>query len=154
EVRLVIHPVVSIARDAAGSLVELDPPAGGLRESWMQIEITRVPDQAEREALAAQLEAVLRDVRSAVTDWLPMRSALQAIADEALAAPSPLPPAEIAEGVEFLRWLDDANFTYLGFREYVFPGAAAEAGRKPLGILAEADYPVFAGLRDLAALPP
>jgi glutamate dehydrogenase len=154
EVRLVIHPVMSVVRDAGGTLVGLDPPTGGLRESWMQIAITREPDHAAREALAARLEAVLADVRSAVTDWPAMRSALRAIADEALAAPSPLPPEEIAESIEFLRWLDDDNFTYLGFREYVFPGAAVEAPRKPLGILADGGYPVFGGLRDLGALPP
>src|SRR5207302_2247465 len=44
EVRVVVHPVISVARDAAGSLVELEPAAGRLRESWMQIEITREPD--------------------------------------------------------------------------------------------------------------
>jgi len=154
EVRLVIHPVLSVARDEAGSVAGLDPPEGGLRESWMQIWVTREPDAAEREALAARLEDTLADVRSAVTDWLAMRRALQAIADEVVAAPAPLEPIEIAEDVEFLRWLDDDNFTYLGFREYVFPGAAVEAPQQPLGILAEASYPVFAGLRDLAALPP
>jgi glutamate dehydrogenase len=154
EVRLVIHPVLSVTREAAGSLVALDPPTDGLRESWMQIAITREPDHVEREALAAGLEATLADVRSAVSDWRPMRRALQAIADEALAATAPLVPAEIAEGVEFLRWLDAGNFTYLGFREYVFPGAAAPVPRTPLGILAEPSHPVFGSLRDLAGLPP
>ena len=154
EVRLVVHPILSVARDGAGSVVELDPSAGGLSESWMQIEISREPDPAERKALTARLEAALADVRSAVSDWLPMRRALQSIAGEAIAASAPLPAAEIAEGVDFLRWLDDDNFTYLGFREYVFPGAAAEAPRTPLGILADARHSVFGGLRDLAALPP
>src|SRR4029077_16237144 len=78
----------------------------------------------------------------------------QAIADEALATTAPLIPAEIVEGAEFLRWLDDGNFTYLGFREYVSPGAAAPVPRTPLGIFAEPTYPVFGGLRDLAGLPP
>ncbi len=154
EVRLVIHPILTVARDGAGSVVGLDPPAGGLRESWMQIAITREPDSAGREALAARLEAMLADVRAAVSDWPAMHRALQAIASEAMAEPPPLMQADIAEGVDFLRWLDDDNFTYLGFRDYVFPGAAVEAPRKPLGILAEASYSVFGGLRDLAALPP
>jgi glutamate dehydrogenase len=152
EVRLVIHPTLSVARDGAGSVAGLDPPAGALRESWMQIAVTREPGAAERQALAARLEATLADVRGAVSDWLPMRRALQAIADEVVAARAPLPPTEIAEGVDFLRWLDDDNFTYLGFREYAFPGAA-EATRQPLGILADARHSVFGGLRDLAALP-
>ncbi|HEV2336703.1 MAG TPA: NAD-glutamate dehydrogenase domain-containing protein, partial [Stellaceae bacterium] len=157
EVRLAIHPILTVARDGSGTLVELDPQAGGLRESWIQVEITREPDPALRKALAARIEATLADVRSAVFDWAPMRRTLQAVADAAATEPTPLSPAEIAEGVDFLRWLDDDNFTYLGFREYVFPGAAAApdvAPRPPLGILAEASYPVFGGLRDLAALPP
>ncbi len=156
EVRLAIHPILAVARDEEGRLVELDPPEGGPRESWMQIAVTREPDVAARIALAVRLESVLADVRSAVTDWEPMRRSLQGVADEVMGQPPPLPPAEIAEGVDFLRWLDDDNFTYLGFRDYVFPGGAAaeEPARPPLGILAEASYPVFGGLRDLALLPP
>jgi glutamate dehydrogenase len=162
EVRLVIHPILHVARDSRGRLVGLDPPNGDLPESWMQIWITRAPDPAERKRLAVRLEAVLADVRRAVSDWPAMRRRLQAIAtglgaNELTGRTAPLratlAPGDIAEGVEFLRWLDDDNFTYLGFREYVFPGAADEA-TAPLGILAEAGYSVFGGLRDLASLPP
>jgi len=153
EVRLVIHPIITVARDADGAVVELDPPQAGLRESWMQIAISREPERTGRAALAARLEAVLGDVRRAVSDWQDMRRALQEIAAEIEREPPPLPPAEIKEGLAFLRWLDADNFTYLGFREYVFPGAA-EPQRPPLGILAPDEYPVFAGLRDLSGLPP
>jgi len=59
EVRLVIHPILRVARDDAGRLVTLDPPQGGARESWMLIAIAREPDAAEREALAERLVAVL-----------------------------------------------------------------------------------------------
>ncbi len=156
EVRLAIHPILAVARDDAADIVALDPPCGGLRESWMQIAISREPDPAECTALAAQLSAVLADVRIAVSDWHRMRETLQAIADAVAAEAPPLPSAEIAEGVDFLRWLDDDNFTYLGFREYPVPGAVREVAataRPALGILAEAHYSVFGGLRDLAALP-
>ena len=54
---------------------------------------------------------------------------------------------------DFLRWLDDDNFTFLGYREYDFDGAA-EPARPALGILRDRDYPIFDGLRDLSALPP
>ena len=59
---------------------------------------------------------------------------------------------ELAEVEDFLRWLDDDNFTFLGFREYVFE-AAAEPARGPLGILRDEAHPVFGGLRDLSTLP-
>jgi glutamate dehydrogenase len=120
-----------------------------------------------RAALAARLEAVLGDVRGVVSDWPAMRRTLQGIAGElgageAIDEPAPprtkLPPGDIAEIVDFLRWLDDDNFTYLGFREYIFPGAAGEpyqgTATPSLGILADSNYRVFGGLRDLAGLPP
>src|SRR4051812_25039730 len=152
EVRLVIHPILTVARGAKGDLLGLDPPAGGLRESWMQIEITREPDITELAAIAAKIEAVLVDVRNAVSDWQPMRRSLQAIVAELSAAPPALPPSEIAEGLDFLRWLDDDNYSYLGFREYRFDDTG-ETGA-PLGILRDPKYPVFEGMRDFAALPP
>ena len=153
EVRLGIHPVIAGARAGTGELVGLDPPQGGLRESWMQIAISREAAAAEHAALAARLAGVLADVRSAVADWQAMRDRLQSVARALTETPPSLPPVQIAEGVDFLRWLDDDNFTYLGFRDYAFPGAALGAPATPLGILAEPAYSVFGGLRDLAALP-
>ncbi|MBV9152337.1 MAG: NAD-glutamate dehydrogenase, partial [Alphaproteobacteria bacterium] len=151
EVRLVVHPILTVARDEEGLLLGLDPPAAGLRESWMQIEITREPHAAELAALGGKIEAVLADVRNAVSDWQPMRRELQAIAAELSAASPPLPRREIAEGLDFLRWLDDDNYTYLGFREYRFDETGEVAA--PLGILRDPGYPVFEGVRNFSALP-
>src|SRR2546430_12490942 len=55
EVRLVIHPILNVVRDAKARVVALDAPQGGARESWMQVAITREPDAAERSQLAARL---------------------------------------------------------------------------------------------------
>jgi glutamate dehydrogenase len=63
-----------------------------------------------------------------------------------------VPKDEVAEDVEFLRWLDGGNITLLGFRD--FPLAAGAAPQSPpLGILKSADTPIFGVLRDFAALP-
>ncbi|HEX3860071.1 MAG TPA: NAD-glutamate dehydrogenase [Stellaceae bacterium] len=158
EVRLVIHPILDVERDIGGIVAALADPGEGWRESWMQIEVTREPDAAARERLAADIAVVLADTRSAVMDWPAMRRTLQEIAGNIVRRPPLLPPAEIAESLDFLRWLDDDNFTYLGFREYAFPAAAeAEgelAGRAPLGILTDSTHKAFGGLRDLDDLPP
>jgi glutamate dehydrogenase len=154
QVHLVIHPILGVARDAAGKVVALAPDAPGSRESWMLIEIGREPEPAELARLAAKLETVLADVRAVVGDWQPMRETLRAIAGEVTDNPPPLPKSEVSESVDFLRWLDDDNFTYLGFREYIFPGVGeTEAPRPPLGILHDPTYPLFGGVRDFAALP-
>ena len=150
EVRLAIHPIFAVQRDEAGRLLALDGE-GAARESWMQVVIAREADAAEREALAERLRSVLADVRAAVADWPPMRATLREIVTELEQAPPPLRRDETTEGVDFLRWLDADNFTYLGFRDYAF--SAGDETLPLLGILREAGYLVFGGLRDLAALP-
>jgi glutamate dehydrogenase len=153
-VHLIIHPIFTVARGADGRLCEIrDAGADGLHESWMQIEITPEPDPAGLARLTQTLSGVLADVRAAVADWLPMREALREVVTELTALPPPVPAAELAEVQDFLRWLDDDNFTFLGYREYVFDGAALPQ-RGPLGILRDENHPVFGGLRDLSSLPP
>jgi len=146
-VRLIIHPVVTVVRDAEGNLTEFGAP-DGIRESWMQIAITRELSSAARSALADALRKVLGDVRVAVADWPKMREALARFAADTAAAP--LAPAEIDEGAAFLRWIGDDNFTLLGIRDYDFAGGATQP---PLGILREPTYRAFGGLRDIDALP-
>jgi glutamate dehydrogenase len=148
-VRLVIHPIVAVGRDAEGGLTGFGA-VGGLRESWMQIEIARERGSAARNALAEALVGVLGDVRAAVSDWPKMRDALAQLVAHVETAATSLPPAEIDEGVAFLRWLGSDNFTLLGIRDYDFAGGFAEP---PLGVLREPGYRAFGGLRDLAALP-
>ncbi len=154
-VRLVIHPIVTVRRDGAGQVTGLGSmvvqPGNGLRESWMQIEITREPDAAERRALADAISFVLGDVRAAVTDWRKMRDALVTAAARLDAANFPLPAEEVEEGAAFLRWLDGDNFILLGVRDYDFTGSAEAP---PLGVLHEPGYRAFGGLRDLLSLPP
>src|SRR5437764_14739632 len=103
--------------------------------------VTPVTHSAYPAATAPKLATVLADVRSAVSDWPLLRERLRTIVAELSATPPPLPPSEIAEGLDFLRWLDDDNFTYLGFREYRFDDSADTAA--PLGILRDPKYPVL-----------
>ena len=160
-VHLVIHPILTVNRDLTGRMHEIyetDAQAPrepvGTRESWMQIEITREADPANLARLTQTLAGVVADVRAAVTDWQPMRQTLRTLLDNLPGPPAPpVPAAELAEVQDFLRWLDDDNFTFLGYREYDFEGAAEPAG-PALGILRDPDYPIFGGLRDLSSLPP
>jgi glutamate dehydrogenase len=153
-VHLVIHPILSVTRDpkwCVGAVSDAD--SSGLRESWMHIEVTRETDRDDLAQLTRTLSTVLGDVRAAVEDWRLMCNRLRELLDELSNTPSPpVPATELAEVRDFLRWLDDDNFTFLGYREYVFDGAVGSAGG-PLGILRDEAHPVFGGLRDLSAMP-
>ncbi|MGH7097552.1 MAG: NAD-glutamate dehydrogenase [Stellaceae bacterium] len=152
-VHLVIHPILTVERTSDGRLAAIDGVAAGLRESWMQIEITPESDREGLARLTESLAGVLADVRAAVGDWQKMRNTLRGLLEDLSAAPPPVPADEAAEVRDFLRWLDDDNFTFLGYREYPFRDTNTP-GRPPLGILSDAGYALFGGLRDFAALPP
>src|SRR3546814_14868013 len=95
----------------------------------MQIQISEQPSKRLAQ-IADGIAAVLADVRAAVEDWSDMRERCRAVIAELETRPPMLPVAEIAEGLEFLRWLDDDHFTYLGYREIVFQGSDATAVSK------------------------
>jgi glutamate dehydrogenase len=162
-VHLVIHPVVRVRRDAGGALVELyEPqaaPAEASAESFMHVEVDEVSSPEVLEALRADLERVLGDVRAAVGDGQEMRRRGEAAIEEVGGPGVPVPRDEQEEGIAFLRWLNDDNFTFLGYRSYRFEDGGEDASLSVvpgsgLGILRDEDYLVFQGLRNFQALPP
>ncbi len=134
DVHLVIHPQFVVRRDLTGALQEiLDDGAATSahdveRESWMHLEIDRVPDE-ELPVIQQALEKTLTDVREAVEDWAKMHAQVDEIVADLDQNPPPLPAEELDEGKALLRWLADNHFTFLGYREYKL---ALEDGREVL----------------------
>ncbi|MCW2665617.1 MAG: glutamate dehydrogenase [Frankiales bacterium] len=142
-IRLVLHPLFVVTRNReTGELVKVDrvPSHIGLSsgdtaamplmshliaqgentshmESWIAVEINRVSDEA-RASLLAGLDRVLADVRAAVEDWPKMRNKAMQIAASLDQVANPAQIAELRQAKDLLRWLDDGNFTFLGYREY------------------------------------
>ncbi len=161
-VHLVIHPIARVARAADGSLSRVCPAAeispATKAESFVQIQIDAQSDPDVLKEIEAVLHGVLADVRAAVTDWPKMRDRLRAVVRGLQESPPPVPPADIDEVVEFLRWLDDGHFICLGYREYGFAYDGGEVDLhivpdRGLGILRQPEVSVFEGLRHYAALP-
>ncbi|HUF44679.1 MAG TPA: NAD-glutamate dehydrogenase domain-containing protein, partial [Aestuariivirgaceae bacterium] len=144
EILLVLHPIISVRRVAAGALEAMSPERregdGFIRESFIHIHVGRLAQDAEREELGRELLGVLSDVRTAVLDWRAMQSRLRQAMSDYHKNPPPLPVEELIESTAFLEWLLDNHFTFLGMREYAFVGGAGEGELKPvegtgLGIL-------------------
>ncbi len=100
-----IHPVVAVRRDPAGTLLALPEgdAIGERRESIIYLETERVDARVRRD-LADALHATLADVHAAVADWPRMQAAMQ---DDARSLPD-------QEGAALLRWLSDGMLTQLG----------------------------------------
>src|SRR5690625_778545 len=161
EVLLVVHPILFVERDRDGRLLSLKEASSGKdgrkSESHMLVLISRQP-QERHEEIRRSLQSVFADVDRAVTDWMPMQERCREIVRQLEQDPPPLAEAEIAEAIDFLRWLDDGHFIFLGYREYSYRGENAEAvaeidEAQSLGLLRDHRYSVFQGLRNLGRLP-
>jgi glutamate dehydrogenase len=116
-----MHPVVGTRRSADGDLLAvLEPAEGDQQEALVYCEISRINDVARREEIGQGVERRLEDVVLATTDFPAMKAAM----DETIAAVErdcrrlPKRQRELEEVVEFLHWLRDRNFVFLGYRTY------------------------------------
>ena len=161
-VHLVIHPIVHVRRDAEGRLVELletADEADSQAESVMLLEVTEQSEAAVLDAVARQLEDVLSQVRAAVVDWEAMTSRMEQETEALRTRPEAASGEESAEVADFLKWLLENHYTFLGFRRHDFidgDNGGLEVhvdAESELGILTDRDMLVFDELRDGAQLP-
>jgi glutamate dehydrogenase len=156
-VRLIIHPILDVQRNARGRLHALAPEArarAGVRESWQCLYVDTPGDEAECRALQRRLTSALADVRTACTDWAAMRRAVLQLCTALERDAPPLPAEVVAESRALLQYAEADHFTFLGYRESVLragpggPQLLAVAG-SGLGLLrdgrARAD-PAVAGV--------
>ncbi len=126
DVHVVIHPSFDVVRDITGALQSvrsvpdgaLDPEGEAVRESWMHVEVDRLPEGDDPDAIVEDIQRVLRDVREAVEDWRKMHAQVDAIVADLRDDPPPLDPDEVRQAAELLEWLANEHFTFLGYREY------------------------------------
>jgi len=126
-----LHPILDVARDEQGTLVDLDGRPGR-PEAFEMFFVERVEGEALAR-LARRIEAVLQDVYLATRDYRPMRERSRETADYLVTlAKAGTKPAEgvkadevgsdledeLQEYAAFVDWLLDDNFVYLGYREY------------------------------------
>ncbi|WP_026535959.1 NAD-glutamate dehydrogenase [Arthrobacter sp. H14] len=142
-IRLVLHPTFVATRNTdSNELIEVHPVPSNMGvssgdtaampsishlvatsdnashiESWIAIEIDRVDDE-KAEQITYGLRRVLGDVRASVDDWSSMRNKVREIANSLGEVPGAGEVPDLQQAKDLLHWLDDGNFTFLGFREY------------------------------------
>ena len=162
-VHLSVHPVMRMRRTPAGTLSEvlesglLGVDKGVLAESLIHLQIDEQP-LIRHEEIKAGVQAVLADVAVAVRDWRNMRSTLADLITELETLTVSMALEDVSEVRDFLRWLHDDNFTFLGYREYAFHGTGAKATvsiakKSSMGVLTDTSRVVFQEFRDLAKVP-
>lgn len=154
------HPIVQARRAKQGERVD----EGGriLPESMIQVHLPPLDDLSQQ-SLIDGVTGTLDDVRVAVEDWADMRAQMDEAIAHLEAALSHASPEEMAEALEFLRWIRDDHFAFLGCRVYDFeveedgamasrvPRVRTDTGR---GVLRDPDRHVLRKGSEPAVLTP
>lgn len=148
-------------RDAQMKVVDVLPLNSAVSDSIyseapIYIEIDRITDPFEIEKLRINLVRVLADVRVCFEDWSAMRARLHEAMVELDSVELPLPAEEVAEAKDFIRWLENDHFTFLGCRDYVIVGEGEKRALElvhttGLGVLRDESH--AHQIRPLASLP-
>src|SRR5579863_8512598 len=112
-VRTLLHPLFSVARDEAGAIVSFEQANSAEHvESFTHAEIEVIPPTPSLPTIAADLTRVLTQVQEATGDFNAMTARALQICDETA------PLRELVEIRDFLRWLVQGGFIFLGYRRY------------------------------------
>lgn len=114
-----LHPLVGTVRDGSGELIGIEPArTSASTESVQFFELGGHLDEPARKLLKTEIEDVLGDVVVAVRDFDDMRGAIDQMLDAAKESVARYGYQAVDETVEFLEWLLDDNFVFLGFKIY------------------------------------
>lgn len=118
---LLVHPIVTVERDANGELLGFsgDPTAA---ESWMHVEVERQANPVTLEQLRVEILSAVEDATAVADDSEEMRAQASGLSVSLHQAPPGQTPlaetAEVAYASDLLAWLADGNFQFLGYRRY------------------------------------
>ncbi len=153
-VRTMLHPVLRVARDADGHVTSFEQSVAAERgESFVhaELELPFTPEHARQ--IERDVISILTEVREATSDFDAMTGRALQICEETA------PQRELVEVRDFLRWLVQGGFVFLGYRRYLVT-IADGAGKfsldpgSELGIMREFDESRFrsaGSLDDLSA---
>lgn len=162
QIHFIIHfGGLKVKRNERSQIIEIMPPGlieqGVTSEAPIYIEIDRLVDEKTMQVLQDDISRVLGDVRAAVADWRKMVACVEDSLRELEQHPSHLDVAEIAEAQDFLRWLINNNFTFLGVRDYKLIGNGTNRALQivqgsGLGVLRDETFSTVS--KSYAELPP
>ncbi len=142
-IKFMAHPVLHLDPESHRLLDDAAPVS--VSESLLLIQIEPIEDPAMKAALVAEIDGTLAEVYRATRSWRTMLERLRRVVEDWKLNPPRATTAAIGEAKEFLGWLAEHNFTFLGMREYRLEGDGSERKLTPLitsgiGILEDKDF--------------
>ncbi|HKY69613.1 MAG TPA: NAD-glutamate dehydrogenase, partial [Gammaproteobacteria bacterium] len=127
-VHLILHVgSLHFARDKNGTIQTQDNNGNDrLKEAAILLEVDRQSDSTVLDVIKQSVEWVLEDVRLCVEDWQAMTQKMAGLIKTLANCGSGESKEEKQEKIEFLKWLNDNHFTYLGYCQVDYVKTNAE----------------------------
>ena len=161
QIHHIIHPIIRLKRNKKGEVTaiakeneQLDNYAS---ESFIRVEVAKLPESLSPEAITADLLTMLASVKYTVVDWAAMTGKIAESIVSLKKAPDAFKQEEVNEVCDFLEWIAAKNFVFLGYVEYDFYDSK---GNKALRIVQNSELGIFRADDDelkpkgLSGLPP
>ncbi len=158
QIHIALHPVIALDRDDNGhrtaftsGAADMNWGKGERSESFMHLQINEQSSKAKRKEIEDIVLAATHDVALAVEDWRPMMARADEVTEELDQVKLKDQGDEVMEVVEFLKWLRDDHFTFLGARDYHYVKCDGQdeleiVEDSGLGILRDPERNILAGL--------
>ena len=120
---LMIHQPFAFKRNKTGKVTDISvirDDSDTTVETPIYIEVDRESDAERLVALKDAIEKILSDVCITVSEWQPMKEKMAQVIVEVSNSPYPKSKDSLNEAMDFLRWIDEDHFTYMGYRYYDF----------------------------------
>ncbi|MBU6339073.1 MAG: NAD-glutamate dehydrogenase [Rickettsiales bacterium] len=114
----IVHPIYSVVRDKNGKLASITDDKSAKKESVIQIHLDRITSVNVIDSLYKEIAKILENVSLVVGDWksmVDMSFKAQAGLDNAKKLRN---SKEITEIKDFISWINDGNFIFLGAKEF------------------------------------
>ncbi|HJU11648.1 MAG TPA: hypothetical protein VJ728_12265, partial [Candidatus Binataceae bacterium] len=111
--RVLLHPIYQVARDRRGAINSFESAsADEKRESFTHCELELLPEPSRLNKIETDLREILGQVAAATSDFGAMTARALQICQETARQ------RELVEIRDFLRWLVQGAFVFLGYRRY------------------------------------
>ncbi|MCF2947141.1 NAD-glutamate dehydrogenase [Paraglaciecola aquimarina] len=123
---LLLHSPISLSRDVNHKFKDFEPAStkkkGTERQTVFMIEVDRQTSRKQLDVISSELITVVKDVSLVVDDWKLMSEKLTQSIAHFNSSPCPASKQEIQQTDKFLNWLNNHNFTLMGYRSYQAKG--------------------------------
>lgn len=128
----IIHPIYYTKRNKNGDLISISNKndENDQADSVIQLQIKGEIDKNEKSIIKKQLESLLNTVSLVVKDWQKILEAVSEVKKEI--SETVKKEDEAKEINEFLSWLQDKGFIFLGFQEFSYKKTKSKYSLNPI----------------------